>query len=320
MFARVAPTPVPRPAMLAINEELAEILGATVAELSTPEGVQVLAGNRIPEGSDPIAMAYAGHQFGSFVPQLGDGRAILLGEIVGRDGRRYDVQLKGSGPTPYSRGGDGRAAVGPVLRELVISEAMVALGVPTTRSLAAVATGAPVYRETTLPGAVLTRVASSHLRIGTFQFAAARDDLDALRELTDYALARHYPHLDRDPAPALALVQAVVDAQASLVARWMALGFVHGVMNTDNMSISGETIDYGPCAFLDAFDPARTFSSIDRRGRYAFDNQPNIAMWNLARLAEAVLPLVGDDGERAAALLTERLETFAQRFAAAYTN
>jgi uncharacterized protein YdiU (UPF0061 family) len=319
LFSRVAPTPVPAPTLLAIDDALAERLGVTAEELSAPEGVAILAGNRVPEGSDPIALAYAGHQFGSFVPQLGDGRALLLGEVVGRDGRRYDVQLKGSGPTPYSRGGDGRAAVGPVLREFLVSEAMAALGVPTTRSLAAVATGAPVFRETALPGAVLTRVAASHLRIGTFEYVAAREDLVTLQKLTDYALARHYPEIDTDN-PGLALLQAVADQQATLVARWMALGFVHGVMNTDNMSISGETIDYGPCAFLDAFDPARTFSSIDRRGRYAFGNQPNIAMWNLARLAEAVLPLVSDDRDRAATLLTERLETFPHRFEHAFTD
>lgn len=319
-FARVKPTPVARPSLLAVNTALAELLHLTRDELASPEGVEVLAGNRIPEGSDPIALAYAGHQFGGFVPQLGDGRAILLGEIVGRDGRRYDVQLKGSGRTPFSRGGDGRAAIGPVLREYVVSEAMFALGVPTTRSLAAVETGEPVYRETPLRGAVLTRVASSHLRIGTFQYFAAREDREAIEQLAGYALARHYPDAPAGEGRALALFDSVMSALARLVARWLALGFVHGVMNTDNMAISGETLDYGPCAFLDAFHPGRTFSSIDRGGRYAFAHQPRIVGWNLARFGETLLPLVDEDRKRAAAILTERLETFAVRFGTAYTG
>lgn len=315
-FAPVHPTPVARPSLLALNAEVAEWLGLDPEALASPEGVAVLAGNHVPAGVEPIALAYAGHQFGGFVPQLGDGRAILLGERVARDGRRYDVQLKGAGPTPFSRGGDGRAALGPVLREYVVSEAMAALGVPTTRALAAVATGEPVYREEPLPGAVLTRVASSHVRIGTFQYFAARHDHAALARLTDYALARHYPQAleAATEGPALALLDAVMAAQARLVARWLALGFVHGVMNTDNTSISGETLDYGPCAFLDGFDPQRTFSSIDRRGRYAFVQQPSIMRWNLARLAETLLPLVDDDVERAVAVLDERLGTFAARF------
>jgi len=317
-YAKVRPTPVARPALLAINDELAATLSLARDELTSELGIATLAGNHLPEGADPIALAYAGHQFGSFVPQLGDGRAILLGEIVGRDGRRRDVQLKGSGRTPFSRGGDGRAALGPVLREYVVSEAMVALGVPTTRALAAVTTGEPVYRENVLPGAILTRVAASHLRVGTFQFFAARDDRDALIALTNYALARHYPEVSKQEGPALALLEAVMTAQSTLVARWLALGFVHGVMNTDNTSISGETIDYGPCAFLDTYDPARTFSSIDRNGRYAFANQPRIALWNLARLAEALLPIIGDDQDRSIKILTERLDTFGARFDATY--
>lgn len=317
-YARVHPTPVGRPALLAINDELAETLGLTREELSSERGIATLAGNYIPEGADPVALAYAGHQFGNFVPQLGDGRAILLGEVIGRDGRRRDVQLKGSGRTPFSRGGDGRAAIGPVLREYVVSEAMAALGVPTTRALAAVATGEPVYRETPLKGAVLTRIAASHLRVGTFEYFGVRQDREALGTLVDYALARHYPDAPKQEGPALALIASVMGAQIALVARWLSLGFVHGVMNTDNTSISGETLDYGPCAFLDAYDPARTFSSIDRGGRYAFGNQPRIALWNLARLGEALLPLVGDDEERAVAVVTERLETFPARFAAAY--
>ena len=320
-FARVRPTPVKNPALLAVNGALADVLGIRQDELASAEGVEMLAGNRIAEGSEPIALAYAGHQFGGFVPQLGDGRAILLGEIVGRDGKRYDVQLKGSGPTPFSRGGDGRAALGPVLREFVLSEAMAALGVPTTRALAAVTTGEIVVRERLLPGAILTRVAASHMRVGTFEYFAARKDNDAIAILTKYALQRHYPEAsttDGSDGPALALLEQVMTAQINLVATWLSIGFVHGVMNTDNTSISGETIDYGPCAFLDSYHPGRTFSSIDRGGRYAFANQPRIALWNLSRLAETLLPLVNDDIEKAAAILTERLETFAERFETAY--
>lgn len=318
LFAKVQPTPVARPSLLALNTELAAQLGLGDEDLEGPLGVAVLAGNRIPPGAEPIALAYAGHQFGNFVPQLGDGRAILLGELRDREGRRYDVQLKGAGPTPFSRSGDGRAALGPVLREYVLSEAMAALGVPTTRALAAVATGEIVYREDELPGAVLTRVAASHLRIGTFQYFAARRDHAALALLTDYALARHYPEAEAPEGAALALFDAVMAAQAKLVARWLALGFVHGVMNTDNTSISGETLDYGPCAFLDGFDPQRTFSSIDRGGRYAFAQQPSIARWNLARLAETLLPLVHDDPAQAIPQLDARLATFGARFDEAY--
>jgi serine/tyrosine/threonine adenylyltransferase len=318
-YARVKPSPVAAPRLLAWNEPLAELLGLTREDLTAPQQVQALAGNRVPDGAEPLALAYAGHQFGGFVPRLGDGRAILLGEIVGRDGVRRDVQLKGAGPTPFSRGGDGRAAIGPVLREYLVSEAMAALGAPTTRALAAVATGEPVYRDEPLPGAVLTRVASSHLRVGTFQYFAARDDHAALAQLLDYAIARHYPRAAHASVPALGFLEAVMDAQTRLVARWLSLGFVHGVMNTDNTSISGETLDYGPCAFLDGFDPSRTFSSIDQGGRYAFQNQPSIALWNLARLAETLLPLLDADTTRAIAAATALLEGFSARFSVGYT-
>jgi uncharacterized protein YdiU (UPF0061 family) len=316
--ARVAPTPVRAPRIVEINRSLAVLLSADADRLDSPEGAEVLAGNAVPEGAEPIALAYAGHQFGAFVPQLGDGRAILFGEVVARDGQRRDVQLKGSGRTPFSRGGDGRAALGPVLREYVVSEAMAAMGIPTTRSLAAVTTGEPVMREEVLPGAVLTRVASSHLRVGTFQYFAARRDKDALALLTSYALGRHYPDAAGADDLALALIGRVASVQAELVAAWLGVGFVHGVMNTDNCSISGETIDYGPCAFLDEFDPMKKFSSIDRKGRYAFGNQPRIAQWNLARLAEALLPLVAEDQEQAVRLATEAVERFGPAFEAAY--
>jgi len=325
-YAKVAPTKVREPRLIKVNHPLAELLGLDPAELDSPDGAQILAGNVVPGGAASIALAYAGHQFGGFVPQLGDGRAILLGEVVGRDGARRDIQLKGAGPTPFSRGGDGRAALGPVLREYIVSEAMAALGVPTTRALAAVTTGQPVIREELLPGAVLTRVASSHIRVGTFQFFATRDDQEALQLLTTYALARHYP-LEASGAPkgtgeneAVRLLGRVIDAQAALVARWLGIGFVHGVMNTDNTSISGETIDYGPCAFLDEYDPQKKFSSIDRGGRYAFANQPRIAQWNLARLAETLLPLISDDDEEAARVATERLERFPAIFDANYSR
>jgi uncharacterized protein YdiU (UPF0061 family) len=316
-FARVKPTPVRAPAILAVNEALGAELGLSADELGD---AAVWAGNAIPEGAEPIALAYAGHQFGGLVPQLGDGRAILLGEALTRDGRRLDVQLKGSGRTPFSRGGDGRAALGPVLREFLVSEAMHALGVPTTRALAAVRTGEPVHRERVLPGAIVTRVAASHLRVGTFQYFAIRRDHEALAILVRHALSRHHPDALEAPNPALVLLERVIDAQAALVARWLAVGFVHGVMNTDNTSISGETIDYGPCAFLDAFDPSRHFSSIDQQGRYAFARQPGIAMWNLARLAESLLPLVDPDEERAIALATERIDAFPARFESRYAD
>jgi uncharacterized protein YdiU (UPF0061 family) len=295
-FARVKPTPVGAPKLVKVNRGLAELLGLDAKALASPEGVEVLAGNRIVEDSEPLAMAYAGHQFGHFVPQLGDGRANLLGEVVARDGVRYDVQLKGAGRTPFSRGGDGRAALGPVLREYVVSEAMAALGVPTTRALAAVTTGEGVVRERVLPGAVLTRVAASHLRVGTFQFFAARGDLDGVRTLADYALARHYPEVLAGEGPRYrGLLEGVARRQGALVAQWMLLGFVHGVMNTDNTSIFGETIDFGPCAFLEEYDPETVFSSIDRMGRYGYGNQPHAAHWNVTRLAEALLPLLAEE-------------------------
>jgi serine/tyrosine/threonine adenylyltransferase len=317
-YARLAPTPVAEPRLVKINRGLATELGLDPDALASPEGVEILAGNRIAPGSEPIALAYAGHQFGHFVPQLGDGRAILLGEVVDRAGRRRDIQLKGSGITPFSRNGDGRAALGPVLREYVVSEAMAALGIPTTRSLAAVTTGETVYRETALPGAVLTRIASSHLRVGTFQFFAARGDLEALRLLADHAIARHDPGAATGAEPYRAFLEGVVARQASLVAQWLLVGFIHGVMNTDNTAVSGETIDYGPCAFMDAYDPATVFSSIDHCGRYAYANQPHIAAWNLARLAEAILPLLADDSERAVAIANEVIGTYPAVFSRAF--
>jgi len=317
-FARVAPARAPAPALVRVNDALAGELGIDAAWLRRPDGLEILSGREIADGSDPIALAYAGHQFGSFVPQLGDGRAILLGEVVDTQGRRRDIQLKGAGRTPFSRSGDGRAVLGPVLREYLVSEAMAALGIPTTRALAAVTTGEPVMRDTMLPGAVLTRVAASHIRVGTFQFFAARGDREALGLLADHAISRHYPAAAAAARPYRAFLDAVIAAQADLVARWLLVGFIHGVMNTDNMAISGETIDYGPCAFMDHYDPATVFSSIDRMGRYAYGNQPRIAHWNLARLAEAVLPLLADDEDAALADAQEALTTFAPAFEAAY--
>jgi uncharacterized protein YdiU (UPF0061 family) len=309
--------PAPDPRLLVLNEPLAAELGLDPDWLRGPDGLRFLVGNLVPDGATPVAQAYAGHQFGGLVPRLGDGRALLLGEVASPDGQRRDLHLKGSGRTPFARGGDGLAAVGPMLREYVISEAMQALGVPTTRSLAVVATGRPVRRETVLPGAVLARVASSHLRVGSFQYAALTGDLDLLRRLADHAISRHHPAAADAPHRYLALFEAVVAAQASLVARWMLVGFVHGVMNTDNMTISGETIDYGPCAFLDAYDQATVFSSIDAGGRYAYGNQPLVAEWNLARLAETLLPLFADDEDRAVALAMEALERFREQYVAA---
>jgi len=314
-YARLKPTPVRDPHLVKLNYPLAEELGLDTKRLEGDVGAAFFAGNHVPDWAEPLAMAYAGHQFGHFVPQLGDGRAILLGEIIGRDGKRRDLHLKGAGQTPFSRRGDGRAALGPVLREYIISEAMYALGIPTTRTLAAVTTGEPVFRETSLPGAVLARVAASHIRVGTFEYFAARGDEEALKVLTEYALTRHYPALQEAPNPALALLEAVCDSQAALVARWMQVGFIHGVMNTDNMTISGETIDYGPCAFMDTYDPATVFSSIDHHGRYAFGNQPRIAQWNLARFADTLLPLLEDNHERALALAEETINQFPERFA-----
>ena len=281
--------PVADPALITVNRGLAARLGLDAEWLSGPEGLAVLAGNAVPGQADPLAQAYAGHQFGGWVPQLGDGRAVLLGEVVAPDGARFDIQLKGAGPTPFSRRGDGRAWLGPVLREYILCEAMAALGVPTTRALAAVATGETVWRETGLPGAVLTRVAASHVRVGTFQYFAAREDTEALQLLADHVIARHFPGTEG----AAGLLDAVVAAQARLIAAWMSFGFIHGVMNTDNMAVSGETIDYGPCAFMDDYHPDRVFSSIDRFGRYAYANQPAAALWNLAQFASSLLPLMG---------------------------
>src|SRR5215467_14292056 len=305
---------VARPRLVKFNRELAEELRLDVGALDSDEGAQIFAGNEIPEGATPLAQAYAGHQFGGFVPQLGDGRALLLGEVVDRSGCRRDIQLKGSGPTPFSRAGDGRAALGPVLREYLIGEAMHALGIPTTRTLAAVLTGEPVFRESTLPGAILTRVAASHIRVGTFQFFAARGEQAKVRRLADYVIDRHYPELKDDANPYLRLLERVRDKQAALVASWMHVGFIHGVMNTDNMAISGETIDYGPCAFMDHYDPATVFSSIDTHGRYAYSNQPRIGQWNIARFAETLLPLIDVDKNRAIARATEAVNAFPERY------
>lgn len=313
-YTRLDPTPVKAPRLLKLNVPLAQELGLDAAALASEDGVQMLAGNLVPEGAEPIAQAYAGHQFGGFTPQLGDGRAILLGEVIAQDGTPRDIQLKGSGPTPWSRRGDGRAAVGPVLREYLVSEAMHALGIPTTRSLAAVATGEWIFREVAVPGAVLTRVASSHLRVGTFQYFAARGDVEAVRTLVDWALARHYPGAEG----ARGLLQGVVSRQAQLVAQWMLVGFIHGVMNTDNTTISGETIDYGPCAFMDAYHPGTVFSSIDHGGRYAFGNQPRILHWNLARLAETLLPLLDADENAAVEQAQDILSGFAEAFNTAW--
>ena len=316
---RMAPIPVGEPRLLAANTGVARLLGVDAGWLASAAGVAALAGNVVPLGAEPMAMAYAGHQFGGFSPQLGDGRAILLGETVGRDGVRRDVQLKGSGRTPFSRGGDGRAAVGPVLREYIMSEAFAALGIPTTRSLAAVATGETVRRETELPGAVLTRVAQSHVRVGTFQYFAARGDVASVRLLADYVIGRHYPDVEDADNRYVALLEAVMTRQAALVSQWQHVGFIHGVMNTDNTSIVGETIDFGPCAFMDGYNPSQVYSSIDHSGRYAYDNQPRIVQWNLARLAETLLPLLADDEDKAIALAQAALDGFAKTFADAYT-
>jgi uncharacterized protein YdiU (UPF0061 family) len=308
-YARVAPVPVRTPQLTVFNSRLAEELGFDPA-LVEPEAATWFSGNQTPEDADPIALAYAGHQFGGFVPQLGDGRAILLGERVARDGVRRDIQLKGSGRTPFSRNGDGRAALGPMLREYLISEAMHALGIPTTRSLAVVTTGEQVVREDLLPGAVLTRVAASHIRVGTFEYFAARDDREAVSQLLGYVITRHYPQARGADVPAQAVLEAVAQRQAALIADWMSVGFIHGVMNTDNMAISGETIDYGPCAFMDHYDPNTVFSSIDHGGRYAYGNQPAIAQWNIARFAETLLPLIDVDTGRAVELATTIVRDF----------
>jgi uncharacterized protein YdiU (UPF0061 family) len=310
----------PDPQLLVLNDPLATELGLDAAWLRSPDGVRFLVGNLVPSGTAPVAQAYAGHQFGGYVPRLGDGRALLLGEIVDVDGRVRDIHLKGSGRTPFARDGDGLAVVGPMLREYIVSEAMDALGIPTTRSLAVVGTGRPVQRETLQPGALLVRIASSHLRVGSFQYAAATRDAGLLRRLADHAIARHHPSAAEAERPYLALFEAVVAVQASLVAQWMLVGFVHGVMNTDNMTISGETIDYGPCAFMEAYDPETVFSSIDFWGRYAYGNQPVIAGWNLARFAEALVPLISDNVEEAIALAEASFGVFHAQYDAAWTS
>jgi serine/tyrosine/threonine adenylyltransferase len=318
-YARVAPVPVAAPQLIKINDDLARSLGIDPVWLASPHGIAVLSGNVVADGSEPLAMAYAGHQFGNYSPQLGDGRANLLGEVIGNDGRRFDIQLKGSGPTPFSRRGDGRAALGPVLREYILSEAFAALGIPTTRALAAVTSGEDVWRETPLPGAILTRVAASHIRVGTFQFFAARGDTASVRLLADHVIARHYPDAALEENPYRALLDAIIVRQTALVAQWMHVGFIHGVMNTDNMSIAGETIDFGPCAFMDRYDPATVYSAIDEMGRYAYGNQPRIAQWNLARLVEALLPLLGDSEEAAMKQAQGAIDGFTPHFLAAYT-
>ena len=317
-FAAVRPNPVVAPRLIRLNEKLARQIGLDPDALATPAGLEVLAGNLVPRNGEPIAMAYAGHQFGNFVPQLGDGRAILLGEIIDRDGKRYDIQLKGAGRTPYSRRGDGRAALGPVLREYILSEAMAALGIPTTRALAAVTTGETVWRETPLPGAIFARVAASHIRVGTFQYFAARGDLDAIRILADHVIDRHYPQCAHAPNRYRALLDAIIRRQAELVAHWMLVGFIHGVMNTDNMTVSGETIDYGPCAFMDTYHPGMVYSSIDSMGRYAFANQPRVAQWNLARLAETLLELLANEDTAAIKEAEAAIKLFSTHFESAY--
>jgi serine/tyrosine/threonine adenylyltransferase len=317
-YAALPPVRVRDPKLIKLNTALAFELGLDAAALATPEGLSVLCGNTVPESAASIALAYAGHQFGGFSPQLGDGRALLMGEVIDRNGQRRDLQWKGSGPTPFSRQGDGRAALGPVLREYMISEAMHALRIPTTRALSAVSTGDHVMRDEILPGGVLVRVAASHIRVGTFQFFAARGDTEALRLLTEHVIARHYPQCAAAERPALALIEQVMARQAQLVARWLLVGFVHGVMNTDNMGVAGETIDYGPCAFLDAYDPATVFSSIDQNGRYAYGEQPKMAQWNLARLAEALLPLLDEDQNKAVELANTAISGFGALFEAAY--
>lgn len=318
-FAKQQPARVPKPRLIRLNIALAAKLSLDIDWLQSPDGIAVLAGNEIPEGAEPIAQAYAGHQFGGFSPQLGDGRALLLGEVIDTNGVRCDLQLKGSGRTPFSRGGDGKSALGPVLREYIVSEAMAALGVPTTRALAAVATGETVFRqEGSVPGGVFTRVASSHIRIGTFQYFRARNDIDAVRVLADHAIARHYPDAASAPNPYEALLRRVSIAQADLIAQWMSLGFIHGVMNTDNTAISGETIDYGPCAFMDAFHPHCVFSSIDTSGRYAWGNQPDIGLWNLTRFAETLLPLFSDNHDQAINIAKAALSAYPERFEGQY--
>lgn len=317
-YSRQMPVPVHKPGLIRVNRALAEQLGINPDWLESETGIGFAAGNFIPEGAEPVATVYAGHQFGGWSPQLGDGRAILLGEVIANDGVRYDVQLKGSGRTPYSRGGDGRAPLGPVLREYIVSEAMAVLGVPTTRALAAVTSGEMVTREGRLPGAVLLRVAQSHIRIGTFEYFSSRQDSEALGVLADHVIHRHYPHTAKDENPLVAMLNNVVARQASLIAQWQLLGFIHGVMNTDNMLLSGETVDYGPCAFMDDFDADTVFSSIDHGGRYAYRNQPHIAHWNLARLVQSLLPLIDKDQDRAVSTGQAIIDGFPGLVQAAY--
>lgn len=313
-YERIMPTPVSAPKLMAFNFPLAKALNLSVEKLSEPELAEVFSGNKLLPGAEPLALAYAGHQFGQFVPQLGDGRAILLGEVVDKNGKHWDMQLKGAGQTKWSRRGDGRAAVGPVIREYIVSEAMAALGVPTTRSLAMVMTGDSVYREQELPGAVLTRVASSHLRVGSFEYFAGQGDFSSLKILANYAIQKHFPEVQQESNPYQSFFKKVVTAQAKLVAKWMQLGFIHGVMNTDNTSISGETIDYGPCAFLDEYDPSKVFSSIDRHGRYSYGNQGQIAQWNLASLGKAISPLLNLDSHKTFDFLNEQVSSFIDQF------
>ena len=308
-YTKLVPAPVPEPEMVILNTPLAIELGLDFSEISLDKQAVLFSGNQMPESAEPFAQAYAGHQFGHF-SILGDGRAIVWGEHITPTGQRFDLQFKGSGPTPYSRGGDGRAPLGPMLREYIISEAMQALNIPTTRSLAVVTHGEQVYRETTLPGAILTRVASSHIRVGTFQFAALKEDKETIKALLDYTIKRHYPEIKEKQNKALSLLKAVIEKQAELITHWMRVGFIHGVMNTDNMALSGETIDYGPCAFMDTYDPGTVFSSIDHTGRYAYANQPAITQWNLARLAETLLPLINENVEKARDLAEEAINGF----------
>ena len=316
-YSRQLPSPVAKPHLIRVNHDLAHKLNIDPDWIDSADAISTFAGNHVPEGADPIATVYAGHQFGSWNPQLGDGRAVLLGEVIGTDGQRYDIQLKGSGQTPYSRMGDGRAPLGPVLREYIVSEAMAALGIATSRSLAAVTTGEPVFREESLPGAVLVRVASSHIRIGTVQFFSAQNDVEGLRLLIDHVITRHYPEVQEADNPTLALLDKVMQRQAELIASWQMVGFIHGVMNTDDMLLSGETIDYGPCAFMDTYDPETVFSSIDHGGRYAYQNQPGIAHWNLACLAQALVPLLATSEEEAVEIAKQALDRFPAYFLAA---
>jgi uncharacterized protein YdiU (UPF0061 family) len=319
-YTRQLPVPVSAPGLIRVNHDLARQLGFDPAWLESKTGVELIAGNYMPGGADPIASVYAGHQFGGWNPQLGDGRAVLLGEVIAANGVRYDIQLKGSGRTPYSRGGDGRAPLGPVLREYIVSEAMAVLGVPTSRALAAATSGEKVMRDGRVPGAVLVRVAQSHIRIGTVQFFSSKQDTEALKILTDHVIQRHYPEAAESGNPVRAMLDGVIARQASLIAQWQSLGFIHGVMNTDNMLLSGETIDYGPCAFMDDFDPATVFSSIDHGGRYAYQNQPHIAHWNLSVLAQTLLPLLHDDPDKALASGQAAVDVFPDLYMAAYLD